>query len=80
MDRRFLFGDELAEYLDALDKHMLDYHAANVVSQSQEGPDAEARSRANETEQREFAWLSEESKGGLQAKFAPYLRFDDVRR
>jgi hypothetical protein len=33
-----LFGDEIAEYLDALDNHMLDYHAANVVSQSQEVP------------------------------------------
>ena len=80
-DRRFLFGDDVVEYLEQLDKHASRFHAYNEIIRAGAGTDPAKRSEAIEIEHRELEWLSDELlKGGLQAKFAPYLRFDDVRR
>jgi len=75
-DRKFLFGSEVLEYLESLDKHASAFHTYNLVMQHDSGADAEARAEAIEIDHREMGWLSDELlKGGLQAKFAPYLQF-----
>jgi hypothetical protein len=78
-DRRFLFGDDVVAYLDDMDKHVAGYQTYSEASRRTRDP--VERKKAIDIEYSELGWLSDELlKGGLQAKFAPYLQFGDVRR